>query len=171
MNEIQQPASGLGLDLEENARIGYQAAVDLWIAEGEQIWARFNAMLVVNSIIVAVIGFALAGQRMLPIITVSLPIAGLVVCAVWYVLMKRDFEYQAYLIYSAREIEERYLNPIKTVSRGGAFVRGQAVELVISGASVKRRMSRIARMFRDRTAAHIVILVFAVVYVAMLFQA
>jgi hypothetical protein len=171
MNEIQQPVDGLGLDLEENARIGYQAAVDLWIAEGEQIWARFNAMLVVNSIIVAVIGFALAGQRMLLVITVSLPIAGLVVCAVWYVLMKRDFEYQAYLIYSAREIEERYLNPIKTVSRGGAFVGGQAVELVISGASVKRRMSRIARMFRDRTAAYIVILVFAAVYIAMLFQA
>jgi len=97
MDETQQPVDGLCLDLEENARIGYQAAVDLWIAEGEQIWARFNAMLVVNSIIVAVIGFALGGQRMLPVITVSLPIAGLVVCAVWYVLMKRDFEYQAYV--------------------------------------------------------------------------
>jgi len=170
MNEIQQPADDLGLDLEENARIGYQAAVDLWIAEGEQIWTRFNAMLVVNSIIVAVIGFVLAGQRMLPVITVGLPIAGLIVCAVWFILMKRDFEYQSYLIHSAREVEERYLNPIKTVSRGGAFVRGEPVELVISGASVKRRMSKIARLFRDRTVAYIVILVFVILYIAMLFQ-
>ena len=69
MIEIQQPVDGLGLDLEENARIGYQAAVGIWIAEGEQTWARFNTM---------------------------------------YVLTRRDFEYQAYLIYSACEIEERY---------------------------------------------------------------
>ena len=84
--------------------------------------------------------------------------------------MKRDFEYQSYLVYSAREMEERYLNPVKTISRGGSFVRGDVVELMISGSPVKRRMSWVARLFRDRTAAYIVIVVFAVLYIVMFFQ-
>jgi hypothetical protein len=171
MSELLQSTSEVNVGLEDNARIGYQVAVALWIAEGEQIWARFNAMLVVNSIIVAVIGFVLAGQHPLPVLVVVLPLAGLIVCAVWFILMKRDFEYQSYLIYSARETEERYLGPIRTVSQGGSFVRGEVVELMISGSPVKRRMSWMARQFRDRTTAYVVILVFAVLYIVMLFQA
>ena len=40
----------------DNARVGYQVAVSLWIHEGELIWSKFNALLVANSIILAAIG-------------------------------------------------------------------------------------------------------------------
>ena len=39
------------LSVEEwnNARVGYQAAVQLWAAATQVMWARFNAMLVANT--------------------------------------------------------------------------------------------------------------------------
>ena len=44
----------------ENARIGYQAAVNLATNEISSSWNRYNAFLVANGIIIASIGWALA---------------------------------------------------------------------------------------------------------------
>jgi hypothetical protein len=40
-------------DQQDNARIGYQVAAQLWAYEGQGLWSAFNAMLVANSIVVA----------------------------------------------------------------------------------------------------------------------
>lgn len=43
----------------ENARVGYQAAVNLTIHEEQALWNRCSAMLVANGILVAAASFAL----------------------------------------------------------------------------------------------------------------
>ena len=45
--------------LTENARAGYQAAIDLWTFSSAQGWERFNIMLTANSILIAAIGLSL----------------------------------------------------------------------------------------------------------------
>jgi len=39
----------------ENAKVGYQVAIELWIYEGELVWSKFNVMLVANSIVLALV--------------------------------------------------------------------------------------------------------------------
>jgi len=171
MSEAQPSIRDTDAIRTENARIGYQAAVDLWTYEGEQVWNRSNVMLVANSIVVAVIGLVITSQRPVPVLTVVLPITGLILCAVWFLLMKRGFDYSVYYVLSARELKEQYLaDPVKTVSRGGDFASGKVVTLEIGGASITRRMSIWSRLLRAERASYIVIIVFAVLYTATLFQ-
>jgi hypothetical protein len=159
----------LDLDPEENSRIGYQAAVSLWNAGRDQFGARFNAMLTVNSVIVAGIGVALTGSY-IPV-AISLSVAGLVVGIVWLIWMKRDLEYLTYMSHAILEIEEKYLNPIKLISQGRDFADGKVVTLMISDVSPDHQMTMLVRLFRHRTFAYIIALVFIALYVIMLTQA
>jgi len=47
-------------DKKEDARIDYQVATTLWTYEGQLVWSKFNAMLVANSIVLAVIGLGIS---------------------------------------------------------------------------------------------------------------
>lgn len=47
----------------ENARVGYQVATNLWVYEGTTIWSKFNALLVANSIILAMVGLSFRPVR------------------------------------------------------------------------------------------------------------
>lgn len=172
MSEVPQQKKVITSSRMQNAQIGYQVAIDLWAHAGEEVWARFNVMLVANSIIIAVIGFAMTGQRAVPAITVLLPVIGIVLCALWFVMMRRAFDYQDYFILSARELEEKYLvDPVRTLSRGAAFSDGKPVSLEVAGASVTRRMSLCSRLMRAKKASYVVVITFVVVYLVMLLQA
>jgi len=158
-------------DTIENARVGYQAAVNLWTCEGQLIWARFSAMLLANSIIVAVIGIVISADRALPVFSVGMPIAGLILCFVWTLMTKRGFDYYVYWIRSARELEEEFLkDSVKTVSRGGKLVddEEQESERVIGGGSKPPRMSWLGSRLRIQSASYLVIVVFAAMYVIVL---
>ena len=49
--------AGAGDDSEpEDLRLGYQSAIALWTYEGNLVWSKFNAMLVANSVVAAIIG-------------------------------------------------------------------------------------------------------------------
>jgi len=50
MNE--KSTNAVDKDDNSDARVGYESAINLWVYQGEQIWARFNVMLVANSIMI-----------------------------------------------------------------------------------------------------------------------
>ena len=155
----------------ENALIGYQMAISLWTFQGEQSWARFNIMLVANSIVIAVIGLAFTSQRPVAVFTLLLPIVGLLLCGIWFAHTRREAEYSDYDILSARELEEKYLSdPVKTVSRGGLFAEGATVTIEIGGKTTQLRMGRLARSLRAKAAAKWVILILALLYIATILQ-
>jgi carbon starvation protein CstA len=154
----------------ENALIGYQMAIALWTNQGNQYWARFNAMLVVNGIILAAINLA-SNQRPQPLLTLLLPIAGLLICVIWFILTKREGAYSDCYILSARELEEKYLSdPIKTVSRGGLFAEGKTITVEISGKPIELHMGRLARLLNVKAAAKLTIIIVAVLYIAAIVQ-
>lgn len=172
MTEADNNASHRDATQTEDARTGYQAAVDLWTYEGEQNWARFNVMLVANSIIIAVLGLTLTSQERLASMSIVLSIVGLILCAAWFVITKRGFDYQNYYVMSARELEERFLsNVIETASRGGTFAQGCPVSIQIDGKPKTLRMSRWSRIASAGRVSLIVVLVFAAVYVLSLLWA
>ena|GEM_PF-1571842 len=150
----------------EDARIGYQAAIDLWAYVGEENWSRFNAMIFANSVIIALIGLAIINTKPELLISLILSIFGLFLCATWFIIMRRGFDYQKYYMMSAREIEEKFLsNTLITVSRGGPFGNGEPVSLRITDIPITLQMNQWSRIrpSKGHTSENVII-IFASLY-------
>ena len=156
----------------EDARIGYQVAIGLWTYEGEQNWARFNVMLIANSIIFAILGLVVTSQNPKQSISLVMSIVGTILCVMWFLITKRGFDYQNYYVLSARELEERFFSGvIKTSSRGGTFADGHSVTLDIDGKPRTLQMSWWSRRASAGDISLFVILLFTIVYVLAFLQA
>jgi len=149
--------------VQQDARIGYQVAINLWVYEGQLIWSRFNAMVVANGIILAAISVLLTTERVDWKPLVGLSALGIVLCLIWALMTARGFDYHDYWIRSARELEKGHLNTVRTVSRGGEFAEGQQVEFDLPE---KWRRHQIGCMGRVpfACASYISIAVFFIVY-------
>jgi hypothetical protein len=156
----------------ENARVGYQAAVNLWIYEGSQIWSKFTAMIYANTIVLATIGIVITSSRAgdLGLLRIALGILGLVLCLSWILLTKRSFEYYNYWIFSSRELEENYLSDsVRTVSRGAVFADGQPVSFQTKPPIHHQASAKLPNI-RIQTISYIIIAVFMGLYVVTFFQ-
>jgi hypothetical protein len=174
MAEALPPKEVLSPEEMENVRVGYQVAVNLWWYFGDLVWAKHNAMLVVNSVVAAAIGIALTSGQSLVILTVGLSVIGLILCALWFQLVKRGLDYLSPYIASARELEEYLGDPVEIISRGNKFNAHEEVTYQIIGADGEpftAQMSVWGRLLRTGPASYLVIAAFAVVYVLMLIQA
>jgi hypothetical protein len=156
-------------DIPENARTGYQVAVNLWVYEGTTIWAKFTAMVYANTILLATLGLLITSNRAseLALFRIALAGLGLSLCASWIFLTVRSFATYKYWIFSARELEN-YLSPVQTVSRGGSFADGKRVTFTTTPAK-ELQLGTLAR-WRIEGLSYFIIVVFALVYVLTLWQ-
>jgi len=153
----------------DNARIGYQVAVSLWIYEGELLWSKFNTLIVANSIILATTSLTMSTSNCLKVFSIGMPIVGITLCGLWFLLAKRGFSNHRYWILSARELEENFLrNSVKTISRGGDFRDGKKIEIKIGNKPKQLQMSCYARLLRDEWISYFFIGVFLAIYVVIL---
>jgi hypothetical protein len=162
---------GLSVDRLENARVGYQAAVSIWIARTRMIWARFNMMTVANSIILGAISLTIGSSHPLSTsFTRALCLVGLVVSLAWLPAHRRACQHNSYLHSSARELESYLADPVVTISRGMTFSEGDEVTLTIEGEKRNLRLSWLTRMQLAKTESFsdLVIAIFAIFYGALL---
>ena len=170
MNEEKQPENISLIEL-ENARLGYQAAINKWNYYGEGLWAKYNALLVANSIVVAAIGLVYASQDSLPILAWALPLLGLMLSAVWFLITKRGTEQHIFYGLAARELEEKFLaDEVYLHSHGASYAAGKPVSLKIGGTFKTLRMSVWGRTVRTSILTCIVIGIFAAIYLAVIIQ-
>ena len=127
------PTNDDARSVREDARVAYKAAIDLWITSANQLWARFNVMLLANSILLAITGqfavenkLALLGRWYL--LYLLLPVIGFALCCMWLAVLSRGLQYQNYYVKAARALENAHLSPTVTVvSKGeqaGARMKG-----------------------------------------------
>jgi hypothetical protein len=139
----------------ENARVGYQVAVNLATHEAHTLWTRSNAMLVANGIIIAsirvslettteVMFFNLVSTSLLS--TAIMSLVGIGLCYFWIRVVERSSTYASYWTLSARELEYHLRGPVKTLERGQRLAEGGCVE--VDGERLK--MSRCAQHGRTR---------------------
>jgi hypothetical protein len=102
--ETEQSSSG-NEDSLENARVRYQAAVDLWTHQDGISWGIFNAMLVAHSTILAVIGVILTTKPQVWGFAAGLAVVGLVLGIAWLTMIIRGFAYQTFWTLAATEFE------------------------------------------------------------------
>lgn len=136
------------------ARELHKTAVDLVVAESESTWARFNAMLVAHTILLAACGGLLFGDARghAPFyVPMALALAGLFVSFAWSAAVCLGIRYQ-----------DRYTDFAKALE---AKFPSEEFRILTDGA--KTHMCFPATV-RTRTTQHIVIGVFIVLYVAAL---
>ncbi|MEK6657139.1 MAG: hypothetical protein AABY58_06820, partial [Nitrospirota bacterium] len=141
-----------------NAEVGYQMAIALWTYEGGLVWSKYNAMLVANSIVLALIGLTLDKQNLTRAFTVGMPIVGLLLCIAWFLLTKRGFDNYGYWILSARELEEKHFAAsVLTVSRGSSLANGSKVKLTVDGRIRDYQMSWFSRLLKAEWISYLVL--------------
>ena len=157
-------------DFNEEILRAYEIAVNICICEAELCWSRFNAMLVANSVILAMLGLG-SERSNFALIAYILPMIGIVLCLCWRALMRRGFDYHRYYLLSARELEEQLpSSKIRTLSRGSDFAAGRTVYLRLGNIDAEIRMSRLSRQVTIDNISKITISLFICVYVAALWQ-
>jgi hypothetical protein len=176
--ETQAPSRLVGnmgpsVDRLENARVGYQAALSIWIARTRMIWSRFNMMIVANSIILGAISLTIGSNHSLSTsFTRALCLVGLAVSLAWLPAHRRACQQNSYLHSSARELENYLSDPVATISRGTTFSEGNEVTLMIDGEKKKLRLSWLTRIQLAKTEffSDFVIAMFAILYGVLLFM-
>lgn len=152
----------------ENARTGYQAAVNLFVNEANRLWARFQAMLIVSTVFVTISATQLANQQpdlVVHILTLLIPIVGIVVSLLWFALQRRGDDYMEYWLRSARELELHYLNDgVRTLDRGYAFGTGSEVRFDLPAGQERHQVGFLGRLTMRRVS-NAVIAFFLLVFV------
>jgi hypothetical protein len=156
----------------ENARVGYQAALNLWNTQVRFAWSRLNAMTVANGVILATIGLASVFSRLFPpFFTEALSLVGIVLCLFWLHSHSHSSQYSRYLLLSACELESHLRDPVSTVSRGALFSEGNEVTLMIDNEKKKLRLGWLPRLAGTDSFSYLVIVTFLVLYIFLLFRA
>jgi hypothetical protein len=151
----------------ENARAGYQAAVSLMAYEGNLVWARYGLMVLVHTIILTAIGLTSGAQQLTRTVTmIGLSLVGLMLCAVWWRVNDIGFHYFFYWLFAARELEERYLTPVQTLSRGIPSKKNEATTFILFGKEYPSPAQKEDR-FRIKHASKAVIIIIGLLYVAL----
>ena len=101
--------------MKDDIRIKYQAAIDLFIHEGQVQWNRYNAMLVVNT---ALFGLITLSKGLPPILIFLSPIFGLILCNYWKGMTMRGFTWMSHWIIEANKLEKHLGGPIDPVVNG-----------------------------------------------------
>lgn len=148
----------------EDARVGYQVAVDFWTYQGKLIWDRFNVMLVACSIITGLVSAIFSyGQQIPAIIIIGLAAVGLVLCCGWFLIMASGFAYHKYWGLCAWDLEERYLKgTVDTVAKLQVFREGPVEFERIGRSHARGRFERTPQ----NVIAYVVILAFTVAFIA-----
>lgn len=106
----------------ENTRLKYSAVLSMKASEGEIQWSRYNAMLVVNTIIIVLIGFEYGGEKTFPdffhYLFQLIPFLGLLLCYAWQQMTSRGFRWTKFWMERAYDMEFQISGLINPVQEG-----------------------------------------------------
>lgn len=131
----------------EDIRVGYRLATDLWTYTDQHFWSMFNAMLLANSILITPIGWLFAADTPIDQSLLSflcfyvIPLLGIILCFIWFIMTHRAACYRRYYIFTARQLEEKYLTSIADInilSRAGAIQLGEPIEFSFKNEEKKK---------------------------------
>jgi len=160
--------NGTGGEAGQAELIGYQAAISLWAHERGVCWNRFNVMLLVNAIVMAVLAATFANDSSAQVPALILCVIGLALSATWLALTRRSFEVQNYYLKSAQEIEEGSLGgAVRTLARGEAFGQGEKVTLTLDGDDETMQLGGLAGVVTAEMGAQVLIGIFGGLYVLL----
>ncbi len=171
MSEIPENKDKARTEIEKHAHIAYRVAVDQLINEGNLFWSRFNVLIVANSVIVAAIGFTFKANQPLILLAVTLPIMGLVLCFLWFLMTKSGFNVCYNYSLQCREFEENHLaESARPITKAIRYSCGETITYSIPNAPILTKIDKLTRVLDIRRVSYLIIVVFAIVYLISLVQ-
>jgi hypothetical protein len=166
------PPASSPAPIPDDVRAGYEVAVELMVSEAEMLWSKFNALLVINTILLGTSSLNIFGPNQASplgrlVSGAVAPFVGVILCVLWWLLMDRSFSRFDYWIHSARELEERMAGPITTLTRGAEFAQGCEVTFKLADGNRRLRMTWSGRVSTVRAAQRAAVVLFAAVYVVV----
>jgi hypothetical protein len=136
-----------GDENQENLRVAYKAALDLWSVQTDVTWARLNSALVTNSILIAAVVLLVADKGVWVSVEIAIGfcLAGIVLNGIWISNLVRAFGRAKYYVWCAREMEARLLGVGIVGHRGADHSDGKPVRL---HAGADERVLQIGRLGR-----------------------
>jgi len=111
----------------DKTKIKYQSAISIFNSEGQIQWARYNAMLLVNTALFGLTTFNLKNIELssstffIQILFWLSPIFGLILCRSWYQMTNRGFIWIHHWISEANKLEDEMKGQINPVINGKEF--------------------------------------------------
>lgn len=118
----------------ENIRVAYQAALALRTSRADELWSQFNAMAVVQSILVAAsVTLSTTRGQNVGVAAVGVALLGCLISLVWLLMHLRGHFWISYYRDCAKEYEKQ-LEGVNTIS-AGLSKRGEAGRLTVTNGS------------------------------------
>lgn len=151
----------------ETIHLAYQSALQMIAYQGQITWSSFNSILAANAFLIAAGVFVLrATIRNGWIVGIVISVAGLVICLVWFFVLKRHFSYYAYYHAWARATEKLARHKhLQMITSGKSFASGALVQIPNGG---PLQMQKVARVFRVQTLATLIVFIFGFLYFVLL---
>lgn len=103
--------------MNEDIKVKYQIAINLFIHEGQVHWSRYNAMLVVNTALFALLTFN-KDSFDLKVLSFFAPIFGLILCGLWRTMTNRGFIWMKHWMVEANKLEKQLKGPLTPIQNG-----------------------------------------------------
>lgn len=153
--------------MDDAAKEGYSAALQLNTKTAKTIWDVFRSLLAANAFLVAISGAIIKFYPDLLGLTKVLGALGILICIAWVLITMRNFDYYKYYFAWARELEKAaFGSKVEMVRLGEQFARGETVKL----ADHSLRLRWGSRLFRIEWLIYVIIMGFTVIYIFVLFS-
>jgi hypothetical protein len=119
--------------------------------------------LTANSIILAIIGWAITSGGLPPLLTMSLPIAGILLCGAWFLFVYHGVYWQHRFREEAKRLENQYYSD---TFRLISIVETESPE----SSKEKLHTPKLIRWFKFYNTSRIVIAIFIIIYIVMICQ-
>jgi hypothetical protein len=162
-----EPDAGTSPD---NARAGYQATVTIYVNEANRLWARYQVILGVSTLLASGVVGLLLRTSPTDSVTESLsrgiPFLGVLVGLAWLAIHGRGDDYLEYYMRSARELEVNYLGPpVVTLDRGYRFSKGKKVSFDLPDPSGTHRLKWLWRGITMKFASNALVGLFILAFI------
>lgn len=143
--------NNLDSDRLENIRTKYQNAITLKDSESQIQWNRYNAILVINTILLGLIGLNYSSNTDLCYIFGDflqyMPLVGILICILWFIVTWKGFKWSQFWIEEANKLEKDLVGGINPIQEG----------------AIRR-----SKYLKTEYAAYIIIVIFLLIYVYLL---
>jgi hypothetical protein len=116
--------------MNDSSKAGYDIAIKLTDKLSRTVWSVYTGLLATNAFLVSLAAFLSTQHNVQSIAVKVVGALGLFICAAWYLINQRSFDYYGYYFAWARKLEkDAFGNDVEMIRNGQVFARGDTTRI------------------------------------------
>ncbi len=145
----------------ENAKMGYKSSLDLLSLVSREIYSRFQAMLVVQGILLKILFDTYSVKNFFLVMCIS--IIGLILCLIWVIWVYHGIYYQDRFRKIASFLEEKYFKDTFKIFHSVSYPGKDITDFAPIEA---KGMKKLSSKMKYENSAFVIISLFILIYIA-----